>query len=93
MVVTGDGRKSIGNQVVVGKPRFDLNNVPLFAEIIHGVNEQQLHTTIGSLGKPLGAALFKLFLGHVFFLSRAVNEVDLLRSSSRLPQSGIGKKG
>ena len=53
VVLRGDGRQPLGDQVVHGVAAFDLDHVALFAQVFDGLDQQQLDAAVGPLGSRL----------------------------------------
>ena len=61
VMLVRDDRKTFRQQVIVGVPRFDFNDLPCFAKVLNILDEHQLDATIGPLRKPwvLRGSLFR----------------------------------
>ncbi len=53
VVVCGDDCQALRQQVVVGMAGFHLDNLPLLADMVDILSEQQLNATMFSLGSRL----------------------------------------
>ena len=55
MVVGGQSGEPLWEQVILGKARFDLDDFALLSQVIHRLDQHQLDTPVGTLGKTLEA--------------------------------------
>jgi hypothetical protein len=62
VVVGRHGCQSLRQQIVVRVARLDFDNIPLFAQVVHRLNQQQLYTTIGTFGQSILPGATSLFL-------------------------------
>ena len=53
VVIIGDDRKALGEQVVVRKPRLDFDHVALATEMVYVLNEEQFNAAIRAFGQSL----------------------------------------
>lgn len=53
VVIIGDDRKALGEQVVVRKPRLDFDHVALPTEMVYVLNEEQFNAAIRAFGQSL----------------------------------------
>ena len=56
MVIGRDGRKPLGNQVILGVTRLDLDDFALLSQGVDRLDEQELNTAVGSLGETFAGA-------------------------------------
>ena len=55
VVLRGNRGQPLRDQVVRGVAAFDLDHLALRAQVLHGLDQQQLDAAVRSLGQPLGS--------------------------------------
>ena len=55
VMIGGNGGQALRNEIIEGKAPFDLDHIPLLAEVLHGVHEQQFDATPFALRQPLAS--------------------------------------
>ena len=91
VMVGGDGRQSLGQQIVVGVTRPDFDHVTLAAQVFDRLDQQQLDPTVRSLGEPFRTLEQLSFssLGHGH--DELTLLVTVIRAELRLPHTVCGR--
>ena len=77
VMITGDGRQTLWQQVVVGITTFDGHDIALLSKVIDRLNQQKLNAAIARLGDLRNAVWLVSFLLFCFRARHTTNSSDL----------------